>query len=106
MTWHRPDRPDWMDEETYAQMPEQLDLRLVQVKIPERGFRAKSLDIVTTLTDPNQYRVDDLLALYRERWNVELDIRSSRARSAWMICVAGVRKWSAKRFGPVCWLTT
>ena len=76
MTWHRPDRPDWMDEETYAQMPEQLELRLVQVKITERGFRTKSLNIVTTLTDPNQYRVDDLSRLYRERWNVELDIRS------------------------------
>ena len=22
ITWHRPDRPDWMDEETYARMPE------------------------------------------------------------------------------------
>ena len=76
MTWHRPDRPDWMDKETYARMPEQLDLRLVQVKIPERGFRPKSLNIVTTLTDPNQYRADDLSDLYRERWNVELDIRS------------------------------
>lgn len=76
MTWRRPDRPDWMDEETYAQMPEQLELRLVQTKITERGFRTKSLNIVTTLTDPNQYGVDDLSVLYCERWNVELDIRS------------------------------
>jgi len=76
MTWHRPDRPDWMDKETYARMPEQLELRLIQVKIPQRGFRPKSLDIVTTLTDPDQYSVDDLSTLYRDRWNVELDIRS------------------------------
>ena len=76
MTWHCPVRPDWMDEATYAQMPEQLDLRLVQVKIPVRGFRTKSLNIVTTMTDSNKYCVDDLSDLYRERWNVELDIRS------------------------------
>jgi hypothetical protein len=76
ITWHLPDRPDWMDQETYSRMPEKLELRLIQVKIPERGFRPKSLNIVTTLTDHESYSVDDLSRLYRERWNVELDIRS------------------------------
>ena len=76
ITWHRPDRPPWMDEETYARMPEQLELRLIRVKITEPGFRSKSLDMVTTLTDPEQYGVDDLSTLYRQRWEVELDIRS------------------------------
>ena len=76
MTWQRPDRPAWMDEETYARMPEELKLRLVQVKIPEPGFRPKLLNIVTTLTDHEEYRTDELAALYRQRWAVELDIRS------------------------------
>ena len=76
ITWHRPDRPRWMDEETYARMPEQLELRLIRVKLTEPGFRTKSLDMVTTLTDPEQYSVDDLSTLYRQRWEVELDIRS------------------------------
>ena len=76
ITWHLPDRPDWMDQETYSRMPEKLDLRLIQVKIPGRGFRPKSINIVTTLTDHELYSVDDLSSLYRERWNVELDIRS------------------------------
>jgi hypothetical protein len=57
-------------------MPEQLELRLIRVKITEPGFRTKSLDMVTTLTDPESYRVDDLSTLYRQRWEVELDIRS------------------------------
>lgn len=76
VTWHRPDRPSWMDEETYARMPEKVELRLLQVKIPERGFRPKSLNLVTTLTDHETFRVEDLSALYRQRWAVELDIRS------------------------------
>jgi hypothetical protein len=79
ITWHRPDRPDWMDEETYARMPTKLQLRLIQVKIAERGFRTKSLNIVTTLIDPKQYRAEELSTLYRERWNVELDIRAIKA---------------------------
>lgn len=76
ITWYRPDRPSWMDEETYSRMPEKVELRLLQVKIPERGFRPKALNLVTTLTDHETFRVDDLAALYRQRWAVELDIRS------------------------------
>lgn len=76
ITWRRPDRPSWMDEETYARMPETIELRLLQVKIGERGFRPKSLNLVTTLTDQETFSMDDLAALYRQRWAVELDIRS------------------------------
>lgn len=76
ITWYRPDRPSWMDEETYARMPKKLELRLIQVKIAEPGFRPKSLSIVTTLTDSNEYTAEDLSHLYRQRWSVELDIRS------------------------------
>ena len=65
-----------MDEETYARMPEKLQLRLIQVKIPQPGFRPESLNLVTTLTDHDAYSVDDLSNLYRQRWAVELDIRS------------------------------
>ena len=46
------------------------------MKITEPGFRTKSLNLVTTLTDPEPYSVDDLSTLYRQRWDVELDIRS------------------------------
>ena len=76
ITWHRPDRPSWMDAETYARMPETLQLRLVKVQLHEPGFRVQSLDIVTTLTDHEQYSVEDLSQLYGRRWMVELDIRS------------------------------
>ncbi len=76
ISWDLPDRPDWMDEETYKRMPKKLELRLIQVKIPERGFRPRSLNIVTTLTDHELHSVDELSSLYRERWNIELDIRS------------------------------
>jgi len=90
ITWHRPDRPDWMDEETYAQVPEQLELRLVQVKITEWGFRTKSLNIVTTLTDPSQYCVDDLSLLYRERWNAAPTIRHLLPRPRWCYPLAAI----------------
>ncbi len=76
VTWERPDRPDWMDQETYERMPETLQLRLIRVNISEPGFRTKSLDIVTTLTNAEKYSKEDIAELYGRRWLVELDIRS------------------------------
>lgn len=76
ITWERPQRPAWMDKETYAQMPRELTLRLVQVNVDIPGFRTKSLEIVTTLVDHKQYSPEELAELYRRRWLAELDLRS------------------------------
>src|SRR5437764_13857705 len=40
------------------------------------GFRTKSVVVETTLLDPRQVTKEDLAALYRQRWQVELDLRS------------------------------
>lgn len=77
--WPRPVRPDWMDEETYARMPTSLRVREVQVQVSERGFRVQSFVVVTTLLDAQQYPGSELSKLYRQRWLVELDIRSLKS---------------------------
>lgn len=74
--WRRPPRPTWMDEATYARVPESLTLRLVEVQIHEPGFRVQSLMVVTTLTDAEQYPREDIAELYHKRWLAELDIRA------------------------------
>jgi hypothetical protein len=74
VVWTRPDKPDWMDQETYKQMPKSLTLRQVDVQVSEPGFRVESLIVVTTLTDTKQYTRDDIAELYHRRWHVELDI--------------------------------
>lgn len=79
ITWQRPDRPSWMDEATYQRMPQSLELRLIHVDIDEPGFRTQSLDIVTTLTDAEEYTRDEIADLYRRRWLVELDIRAIKS---------------------------
>jgi hypothetical protein len=67
VTWVRPKRPDWMDEETYAQMPETLTMREV---------RADGRTLVTTLTDARTVPKPELAELYGSRWHVELDLRA------------------------------
>ena len=76
IVWTRPQRPKWMDEETYARIPEQLELREIRYQIVVPGRRTKSIDVITTLTDADEYTQEEIAQLYGFRWNSELDIRS------------------------------
>jgi putative transposase len=77
--WTRPQRPQWMSEELYAQIPETLELREVHFNIVVPGRRTQSLEIITTLVDADEYTKEDIAELYGFRWNVELDIRSIKS---------------------------
>jgi len=79
IVWTRPPRPEWMDEETYARIPETLELREIRYTIVEPGRRTQTIDIITTLVDADQYTKEDIAALYGFRWNSELDIRSIKS---------------------------
>jgi putative transposase len=74
--WFKPQRPAWMDQETYDQLPESMEVREVRVQVQQPGFRTKSLLVVTTLLDAKQYSQNDIAELYHQRWLVELDIRA------------------------------
>jgi hypothetical protein len=76
VTWVRPPRPQWMDEETYLRMPETLEVRELEVQVEQPGFRVESLVVVTTLVDAQEYPKEDLAELYHKRWLAELDIRA------------------------------
>jgi len=76
IVWTRPLRPKWMDEATYAQIPEQLELREIRYHIVIPGRRTKVIDVITTLTDPQETSTEEIAELYGFRWNSELDIRS------------------------------
>lgn len=68
--WQRPQRPSWMDAETYARMPETLSLRQSEVA---------GRILVTTLTDAHAVSARELDCLYSRRWQVEVDLRSIKA---------------------------
>jgi len=68
--WIRPQRPAWMDAETYASVPERLSMRETDI-----GGRI----LVTTLTDAKTVSAKDIDALYDRRWQVEVDLRSIKA---------------------------
>src|SRR3954451_24548785 len=76
VTWTKPQRPKWMDQEAYDALPEILTLREVRGAITTPGCRADELIVVTTLLDEALYTTKDILSLYNKRWNVEIDLRS------------------------------
>ena len=76
VAWKRPQRPTWMDAETYRRMPKTIEVREIEVRVDQPGFRVESLVVVTTLVDARKYTKADLAELYHKRWLVELDIRA------------------------------
>jgi Transposase DDE domain len=76
LSWTKPKRPAWMDEATYAVLPATVDIRVLRVCVPQRGFRTRVVLVATTLLDAQVYPKEDLAGLYRARWHAELDLRS------------------------------
>jgi hypothetical protein len=74
--WSKSDRPEWMDEETYRQIPDRLTIRELRVRVEQPGFRVDELVLVTTMSDGDAYTKEELAGLFLERWNIELDLRS------------------------------
>ncbi len=76
VVWKKPARPKWMSRKAYAALPDFLMLREVRVNVQQRGFRTKSLVVVTTLLSPSGYAAEEIAELYRRRWQAELNLRS------------------------------
>jgi hypothetical protein len=70
VSWTRPQRPQWMDEATYQSMPETLTMREACVG----GWI-----LVSSLTHAQEVSKQELLELYRSRWQVELDLRAIKS---------------------------
>lgn len=72
----RPQRPDWMSEEEYASYPEFITIREIKIRVENKGFRTREIIVHTSLLDDSDYNKDDISALFRRRWQAELNLRS------------------------------
>jgi hypothetical protein len=101
IAWTRPKRPTWMDEATYARIPETLVLREIRYNVVVPGSRTRTIDVITTLVDADQYTKEDISKLYGFRWSSELDIRSIKSN----LNLAHVRCKSPEMVGREVWTT-
>jgi hypothetical protein len=67
ITLRKPERPEWMSQWEYDQVPATLKVR---------ELKAGGKILVTTFLDPKQVSKREVAALLRRRWHVELDIRN------------------------------
>jgi putative transposase len=89
VVWPRPKCPDWMSKEEYAPMPTSLEVRLVDVRVDEPGYRTTQFTVATTILDHRVFTSTWIASAYRTRWLVELDIRSIK-------CSLGMESLRAK----------
>ena len=67
--WFKPTGcPDWMTAEQYAALPESLIVRKLRCAIGRRGFRTKTVTLVTTLLDAELHPRESLAERYWVRW--------------------------------------
>ena len=57
-------------------LPDQMEIREVRAVVRRKGYRPRTVIIVTTLLDAREYPAKDLTDLFAERWHCELDLRS------------------------------
>lgn len=74
--WPKPSFSRSLPWKVFKTLPDFLTVRECRVEVKTPGFRSKSIVVVTTLLDPDEYTKEDLAGLYRARWNAELDLRS------------------------------
>ena len=77
VTWARPKQvPDWMGRDEYDAMAAEITIRELRIRVAGKARRVRSLVVVTTLLDPKGDPAEDLAALFRRRWDAELNLRA------------------------------
>ncbi len=70
--WLKPTTlPQWMTPQQYAQLPASLQVRELRDRVHQKGFRVKTITLVTTLVDGQRYSAKDLADLFLGRWGIE-----------------------------------
>ena len=88
VTWKRPSlsqMPPHLLPEQWERLPEAITVRYIRFRIEEKGFRTREVVLATTLLD---VPTEELIELYRRRWEIELCLRDIKTTlgMAWINC--------------------
>lgn len=78
VVWKKPryNASRFESREEWDLLPDTLQMREVRATIRRKGYRSRTVIIVTTLLDAELYSAKDLIDLFGQRWHCELDLRS------------------------------
>ena len=76
LNWTKPaQRPEAITAEEFRALPATLTVRQIRLTPNIKGFRVRTIILVTTLLDPTAFPAQALGELYFQRWSVELHFR-------------------------------
>ena len=70
VSWKKPSRPEWMSREEYVAYPSEIRIR---------EFKLSGSLYVTTFLSHKEYRKNDLVEVYKRRWEVEINLRNIKS---------------------------
>ena len=80
--WAKPQRPAGQSARSWKKQPEELAIRLVHFRIEVRGYRTRSVIVVTSLLDETAFPNAAIAELYGLRWQIELHYRQIKTNLA------------------------
>jgi hypothetical protein len=76
VTWYKPKKcPQGLTESEFAALPLSFTVREIYYYIIIPGFRTERVSLITTLLDTTTYSTLEIVRLYGQRWEVELDLK-------------------------------
>lgn len=76
--WKKPRRQpskSRLSEREWEQLPEEMELRIIRTKGPDREGKMRVRYVVTTLLDAEKYPWEEVASLYLHRWEIEVRFR-------------------------------
>ena len=95
--WHRPQTVSrTMTPAQHAALPPYVVVRELRYRVKTPGFRVRRVTLATTLLNPETYPAAEVAELYRQRWQVETNLRHLKQTLGLRVLksetVAGVEK--------------
>jgi hypothetical protein len=76
VVWDKPKNcPKGLTQEEFDSLPATLIVREIYFYIIIPGFRTKQVSLITTLLDEKIYSTVNIVRLYDERWDVEVNLK-------------------------------
>jgi hypothetical protein len=78
VTWKKPkyDASRYNSRGEWESLPEAMEIREIRVIVSRKGYRTRTILVVTTLLDVEFCTAQDVTDLFGQRWHCELDLRS------------------------------
>ncbi len=74
--WYNPQRcPKSLSKDEFDALPPSITVREIYYYIVIPGFRTERVSLITTLLDATTYSTLEIVSLYGQRWDVEIDLK-------------------------------